>query len=179
VLFGGFVVWLFVIGIRSLGSIAEAQVQSRAAGGAFRTEENHLQPGYVAATPNIEPSSLIVSLARLKNSVELGAVGQAVKSVDAVPNSSYQTLGKAGQVLSNPSSAQRFLSYPGAKDLTEHPKIVALRNDPEIMKMISQGQLMDLLHDQRLIDAANDPTLVEQVKKFELQQALEYATQRD
>jgi hypothetical protein len=180
VLFGGFVVWLLVVGIRALGTIADAEVQSEASRGAFLNSERTVRGSYarpqVEAGANGESPSLVISLARLKNSIEMGSLGTAVKTVDAVPTSTYQTLGKVGQVFSNPISAQRFLNFPGARELTEHPRIVALRNDDELMQKIAQGRLLDLLQDQRLIDAANDPSLAAQVKKFQLQRALDYAT---
>jgi hypothetical protein len=53
--------------------------------------------------------------------------------------------------------------------------IVALRDDPEISEMIIQGRFLDLLQDQRIIDAANDSILREQIKKFDLQRALDYS----
>ncbi len=62
--------------------------------------------------------------------------------------------------------------------MSEYPKIVALRNDPEISDMIAQGRFLDLIQDQRLIDAANDPALASQIKKFDLQKALDYATRK-
>jgi hypothetical protein len=62
--------------------------------------------------------------------------------------------------------------------LSEHPKIVALRDDPEISDMIAQRRFLDLLQDQRIIDAANDPALASQIKKFDLQGALDYAVQQ-
>ena len=117
----------------------------------------------------------MVSLARLKNSVELGPVGQLVKTADVVPSSAYQTLGKLGKIASDPESAERFLSYPGAKELSNNPKILALRADPEVIDMIAHGKFMDLLQDQRLIEAANDPALAAQVKSFQFQKALDYA----
>jgi hypothetical protein len=58
------------------------------------------------------------------------------------------------------------------------PKIVALRDDPEISDRIAQGRFLDLIQDQRLIDAANDPALASQIKKFDLQKALDYATRK-
>jgi hypothetical protein len=58
------------------------------------------------------------------------------------------------------------------------PKIVALRDDPEISDMIAQRRFLDLLQDQRIIDAANDPALASQIKKFDLQGALDYAVQQ-
>jgi len=57
--------------------------------------------------------------------------------------------------------------------------IVALRDDPEISEMIIQGRFLDLLQDQRIIDAANDSILREQIKKFDLQRALDYSTSGD
>jgi hypothetical protein len=44
--------------------------------------------------------------------------------------------------------------------------------------MIAQRRFLDLLQDQRIIDAANDPALREQIKKFDLQGALDYAVQQ-
>ena len=118
------------------------------------------------------------SLAKLKNSIELGLLGEVVKRADVIPDSTYETLGKVGQVVSSPQNAERFLSYPGAKELTENPKIVALRDDPEIMRMIQEGRIFDLLQDQRILDAMNDPNLVNGLKAFQLQRALDYATKR-
>jgi hypothetical protein len=51
-----------------------------------------------------------------------------------------------------------------------------LRADPEVTDMIAHGKFMDLLQDQRLIEAANDPALAAQVKSFQFQKALDYAT---
>src|SRR5205823_3534435 len=126
---------------------------------------------------NLDLDSVTTLLARLKNSVEMGPVGDVVKKADVVPTGVYQTLSEAGTVLSNPETAQQFLSFPGARELSEHPKIVALRNDPEIADMIAQGRVLDLLQDQRIIDAANDSMLRERIKKFDLQRALDYSIQ--
>lgn len=178
-LFGAFFIWLVLVGIRSLGSIAEAQVRARPANEQARNERRlpNRDPAEERA-PSFDPDSIAPLLARLKNSVELGALGDFVKKTDAMPPGVYQTLTDAGTVFANPESARRFLSFPGAVELSEHPKIVALRNDPEIMAMIEQGRLVELLRDPRLLDAANDPTLAERVKKFDLKKALEYAAEK-
>jgi hypothetical protein len=175
-LFGAFLVWLLVVGIRSLGSVAEVQLHASAENSpAKKFLTAPATRRRVPAAENLD-SSLMVSLARLKNSVELGSVGQLVKTADVVPSSTYQTLGKLGKIASDPESAQRFLSYPGAKELSDNPKILALRADPEVTDMIAHGKFMDLLQDQRLIEAANDPALAAQVKSFQFQKALDYAT---
>ena len=118
------------------------------------------------------------TIAKLKQSIELGPVGELVRQTDVVPTSTYETLGKVGNVVSNPQSAERFLNYPGAKELTENPKIVALREDPEIVRMIQEGRLLDLLQNSRIIDAVNDPALANQLKSFQFQRALDYATKK-
>jgi hypothetical protein len=177
--FGAFFVWLIVVGVRSLGAIADAKVHTNAAVVPDQTESGtsrriHMRLADVDLA-NAESGPLLEMLACLKNSIELGTIGDVVKTNDVVPASTYQTLGKIGLIFSNPESAARFLSYPGARELSDHPKIVALRSDPEITEMISQGRYFDLLHDARVIDAANDPTLAERVTKFDLVRALDYA----
>ena len=175
IFFGLFTVWLIVIGIRSLGAVADAQVKVQAA-----TNRN---PGSKPARrfanpPQPHEPPLLDSLAKLKNSIELGPLGEVVKHADVVPDSTYETLGKVGQVVSSPQNAERFLSYPGAKELTENPKIIALRDDPEIMRMIQEGRILDLMQNPRILDAMNDQDLVNGLKTFQLQRALDYATKR-
>jgi hypothetical protein len=181
--FGAFLAWLVLIGIRSVGSIADAQVHTRP------KPETNRNPTRVAAqsslperTPSfadIDVDSVTTLLARLKNSVEMGTVGDLVKKTDVMPAGVYQTLSDAGSVFSNPETARKFLSYPGAQELSEHPRIVALRNDPEIAEMIAQGRLFELLRDPRVVDAINDPTLAAHVKRFDLKKALEYAGRKN
>jgi hypothetical protein len=173
ILFGLFTVWLIVMGIRSLGAIAEANVQAQSAGKPA-TSQTTLSS---AAPPT--PPTIVETIAKLKQSIELGPVGELVRQTDVVPTSTYETLGKVGNVVSNPQSAERFLSYPGAKELTLNPRIVALREDPEIIRMIQEGRLLDLLQDPRIISAVNDPALTNQLKSFQFQNALDYATRKN
>jgi membrane protein required for colicin V production len=178
--FGTFLLWMIVVSIRAVGAVADAQVRSRASSQAA-SQPASLHPVDVRrrflSQADEESPTLATSLARLKNSLELGTVGDAVKRTDPIPSKTYEMLGKAGNVFSNPESAQRFLTFPGARELNEHPKIVALRNDPEISDMIAQRRFLDLLQDQRIIDAANDSMLREQINKFDLERALDYSIQ--
>jgi len=175
IFFGLFTIWLVVVAIRSIGSIASAQLDAQ------RVAQTRVSPAAVYSSPSPAPDqaqSLVQSLARLKNSIEQGPLGETVKAVDVVPAQTYQTLGKVGNVVANPRSAERFLSYPGAKELTENPKIVALRDDPEIITLIQQQRFLELLQNPKLIEAVNDPALAAQVRSFDFQKALEYATQK-
>ena len=121
---------------------------------------------------------MMQSLAKLKNSIELGPLGATVKAVDVIPAQTYETLGKVGTVASNPRSAERFLTFPGARELTENPKIVALRDDPEIIEMIQRQRYLELLQNPKLIEAMNDPVLARQVKSFKFLEALDYALKK-
>ncbi|HEY2615181.1 MAG TPA: CvpA family protein [Chthoniobacterales bacterium] len=181
-LFGAFFICIVVISIRSVGSIAEAQVESRSKSVEI---ENRGSPAIHSRPPNESPpranvnaDSLMTALARLKHSVELGPVGAIAKKTDAIPTGVYQTVVETGTVLANPDSARKFLTYPGVAALSENPKIVALRNDPEIAEMIAQGRLFELLRDPRILDAANDPSLAESAKQFDLKKALEFAAKK-
>jgi hypothetical protein len=114
-------------------------------------------------------------MAKLKKSIELGTVGDVVKQTDVLPGGIYETLARVGEVFSRPERAERFLNYPGVAELTENPKLLALRADPEIARMLEEGRLWALLQDDRLIEAANDPELARQLKSFDLKRALDYA----
>jgi hypothetical protein len=180
IFFGAFLVWLVVVGVRAVGSLAEAPAQQQAAKETTMAPARALHAVDVRRGVLNEPTddtSVLTSLARLKNSLEMGAIGDIVKRADVVPTNTYETFGKLGQVVSNSERAERFLSYPGARELSEHPKIVALRGDPEIARTIEQGRLLDLLQNEKILDAMNDPTIIEQVKNFDLRRALDYALQ--
>ena len=176
--FGLFFVWLLVVGIRSLGAIAEAQVNASAPGD-IRPFEERLErqdrPARRVRTEVPDQNSVAVSLARLKKSIELGSAGEVVKQTDVLPSGIYETLAKTGEVFSKPDSAARFISYPGVAELMDHPKILALRADPEITRLLEEGRLWALLQDDRLIEAANDPDLARQLKRFDLKKALDHA----
>jgi membrane protein required for colicin V production len=177
ILFGLFSVWLGVVAIRSLGAIAGAELHSGAA-----PAPRSSTPGPLVGRPRPSPTPsappMVASLAKLKNSIELGPLGEMVKAIDVVPGQTYQTLAKVGTMVSSPRSAERFLSFPGAKALTENPKIIALRDDPEIIALIQEQRYLELLQHPKLIEALNDPALARQVKSFEFQKALDHALQK-
>ncbi|MGI8435574.1 MAG: CvpA family protein [Chthoniobacterales bacterium] len=180
IFFGLFFIWMLLMGVRSLGAIGEAQVSA----------QNSSTPSPVVTNtrgrrraslppPPVDENSIAFTMARLKKSIELGPLGNAVKQTDVMPGGIYDTLTKVGQVFARPESAQRFMSYPGVAELTDDPKILALRADPEITQMLEQGRLWDLLRDEHLIAAVNDPALKERLKKFDLRKALDYAAREN
>jgi uncharacterized membrane protein len=179
--FGFFALWLIVVSVRAVRTVADAQVRSRTAtahAGADAISHALEVRRRFFGDGNEQSAAFAASLARLKNSLELGALGNAVKQTDPVSPKTYDTLTKAVAVFSTPERVRKFLSFPGARELSEHPKIVALRDDPGISELIAQKRFLDLLQNQRIIDAANDPALAERIKKFDVQRALDYAAEQ-
>lgn len=174
--FGLFMVWLIVVGIRSVGSVANAEVREQANDSSVVHAVDMRRRIFSESAEDEAP--LTTSLARLKNSLEMGVIGNVLKKTDIVPQKTYDMIEKVGTIAANPQYAERFLEYPGAKELAEHPKVMALRNDQEISQMLSQGQLLELIQDHRIIDAANDPELRQRLKKFDVNAALTYAVQK-
>jgi uncharacterized membrane protein required for colicin V production len=180
--FGLFLLWLTVASVRTIGALAEGQVGSRSVSAMQHTRDPGLHALDVRrrflSEPDNSLQALAKSLTRLKNSLELGLPGSVLKNSDPISQRTYQTLEKVGNVLSSPERTQKFLTFPGARELAEHPKIVALRNDPEIAELIAQGRFLDLLQNPRVIEVANDPVLADRVRKFDIQRALDYAVEK-
>ncbi|HZR05167.1 MAG TPA: CvpA family protein [Candidatus Udaeobacter sp.] len=181
--FGLFLLWLTVSSVRAIGALAEGQATNRASARPHdeRDATSHalnVRRRFLSESDERMPA-LATSLARLKNSLELGPLGSVLKNTDPISQRTYKTLEKAGSVLSSPERTQKFLTFPGARELAEHPKVVALRSDPEIADLIAKGRFMDLLQNPRVIEVVNDPVLAERIKKFDIQRALDYALERE
>ena len=179
--FGVFLLWLTVASVRTVGALAEGQARSRSgAAHAAQDPTSHaldVRRRFLSASDD-GVATLSTLLARLKNSLELGLLGNVLKNTDPISQRTYETLEKAGSVLSSPERAQKFLTFPGARELAEHPKIVALRSDPEIADLIAQRRFVDLLQNPRIIEVVNDPVLADRIKKFDIQHALDYALEK-
>lgn len=175
IFFGAFLVWMLVVTVRSLGALAEPPAEQQVAAAPRAVHAVDLRRNTLDEAE--DETSVLTSIARLKNSIEMGAVGDLVKRADVLPSNTYDTFGKLGRVFSNADAAERFLTFPGAKELSEHPRIVALRDDPEISRLIEQGRFIDLMQNQTLLNALNDPSLLQRVRRFDLQRALDYALQ--
>src|SRR2546430_16420700 len=124
ILLGLFTIWLAFAGIRMVGSVAEARLRTQHAPtsatgqpiGAAQTQTE------LAVSPL--PNPLMAMLANMKNSLESGRVGQAVRTIDPLPPSLYRAPEQARQHASNVQSAERFLSYPVARVIREHTTTV-------------------------------------------------------
>jgi hypothetical protein len=179
ILLGLFTIWLGFTGIRMIGSVAEARVRTQNLPANPTAHPNG--PAQIQRESAVSPSPnpLMAMLAEMKSSLESGRVGEAVRTIDPLPPALYRLLEKAGEVASNVQSAERFLSFPGAREISEHPKVVALRNDPRVLELIANGHIFELMKNQRMIEAMNDPALQTRVKKFDLERALDYALKKN
>ena len=171
--YGLFLVWIMVLAIRLLGSVAETQLA--ASYYPSRTANKHSATPVPAPTP---PNAVIRTLAHMKESLEQGATGAVVQQVDPIPGTLYGTLRKLGVMVSDEKSINRFLSYPGVKPLLAHPKIAALQNDPDISRDVVSRNYLSLVRNPHIIAAANDAEIGELMRKFELEKALDYAIRR-
>ena len=176
---GLFTLWLTFTGIRMLGSVAEARLRMQNVPARAAQASGPAQVQSQARTLPAAPNPLMTLLADMKNSLEGGRVGAVVQAVDPLPPAVYRGLEKAGEVASNAESAERFLSFPGAREISEHPKVVALRNDRQVIELIATGQIFEVIKNQRMIDAMNDLSLQAKIKKFDLERALDYALQKN
>jgi hypothetical protein len=169
-LYGLVLVWIMVLAIRLLGSVAETQI---AVADQPHTLSNKPSP---SATPLPAPPNAVVrTLAHMKQSLEQGPAGAVVQQVDPIPGTLYGILHKLGVMVSDDKSVDRFLSYPGVKPLLAHPKIAALQNDPDITRDLVDRNYFALVRNPRIITAANDAEIGELMRKFEFEKALDYA----
>ena len=114
---GGLVtVWLLVLGIRFLGTAAEAEV--------------NLARQRARAHGRLPPGEMAVQLAHLKRSLDSGATGAVISSMDPIPARSYVIVNKITKVLSSVDSMNRFVAFPGTRTLGENPRIVGLAPGP-------------------------------------------------
>ncbi|HEY3897480.1 MAG TPA: CvpA family protein [Chthoniobacter sp.] len=170
--YGLFLVWIMVLAIRLLGSVAESQIAV--------ADLPHVTHGRTSASPTpapVPPSGLVRTLAHMKQSLEQGPAGSVVQQVDPIPGTLYGILHKLGMMVSDDKSVDRFLSYPGVKPLLAHPKIAALQNDPDITRDLVNHNYFALIRNPHIITAANDAEIAELMRKFEFEKALDYALQ--
>jgi hypothetical protein len=154
-------VWLSVMAIRFLGTVAEAEVN-------------------MAKTPAARHDGMMVSpmaaeLAQFKESLDSGPAGPMLDETDPIPDRVYLILKKITAVIFNVDAMQRFAKFPGTKTLTENPRIIALQRDPGIAQEVQRRDFVALLGNRKLVDAMNDPALEEIVRGFDLEKALDYA----
>jgi uncharacterized membrane protein required for colicin V production len=170
-LFGVFLVWVAILGIRVLGTVAETEVN------AARPQVTAID-GRRSRTPVAEPSPVSRGLVQMKHALEQGTAGAVVEHMDPIPGTLYSILGKIGQMMTSEQSIERFMKHPGVKPLSEHPKIVALQHDPVIAREVLARNYFALIRNENIVAAANDSELGVLLRNLEFEKALDHALRK-
>src|SRR5437762_1986943 len=80
IFFGLFLVWMIIVAVRSVGSVANAEVREQANDSSVLHAVDVRRR--LLAGPSEDDAPLTTSLARLKNSLEMGVIGNVVKKAD-------------------------------------------------------------------------------------------------
>ena len=170
-LYGLFLVWIAILAIRLLGSVAETQI-AVAKNPRLTARQTHAD-----ADARIHAAERRGARTGAHEALARAAARRArwcSRSIP-IPGTLYGILHKLGVMVSDEKSVDRFLSYPGVQPLLEHPKIAALQNDPDITRDIINRNYLALIRNPRIVTAANDTEIGELMRKFEFEKALDYA----
>lgn len=88
---------------------------------------------------------------------------------------SYQIIDKLTKVTRDPKAMERFLEYPGIQRIVTHPKIVELTSNPDINEAAMNKNYLAILSNPAVIKAVADPALAAELKKVDLEKALDHA----
>lgn len=124
------------------------------------------------------PQPLVV-LETLKKSLHEGKLGAVLDLVDPVPLAYYSAVQNGFKVFQDPQALGRFLQSPAAKQLAEHPKVVALRNDPDFQRQLQTGNLLELMINSKFLSLLADDQLRSSFLTPEIAQALEDAANKE
>ncbi len=166
-------VWIALLAIRLLGTIAEGQFAPVAR--TLTKSNSVVTSDRTDGQQDFQPPPLATFVARLRNSIEMGVGAVVTKMVDPVPEEVYRVTRKVTLLLQSPEAAERLLNYPGVNTLVRHPKLIALTEDATIRKLINERDFVRLLQNEKIISAANDPELAGKLRGFPLEKALDYS----
>ena len=157
-IYGLLLLWGGITMIRGLGALGELRVvQARNEGLPLSGERSAL------------------FLIKLKESLELGATGRALKNADPLPTSFYDNIVKISMLAGNQQALERFCQYPETLKIIANPHITELLQDPELEMAANSRNILPLIHNKHVQAAMNDPQLVAEFQKFPLTAALDYA----
>ena len=115
------------------------------------------------------------TFAMLKDSLEMGPIGEIVESVDILPSQAYENITRIGQLTKNQDALIRFLDYPGVQEIVTHPRIQALMQDPVVVQSAENKNFLALIQSRTVLNAATDPSLQKLIMSIDLEKALDYA----
>jgi hypothetical protein len=151
-------IWVVAVGIRVFGRVAEDQIA-------------------VQSSRNAVSSGLVVGLARLKNSLELGSGKVVLNQLDPVPAEAYRRLDQCSQLLANPRAFGRLLESPALRGTWENPRIRALQSDPEVLEAIRRCDFLSVLSNPKVFALSTDPSIRALLLGDQIQAACDYANE--
>jgi len=167
--FGLVLVFLAADAVRLLGGMAEAKFVAAPA-------PTRKSSTFHSITPSkTDGPAWLGELVGVKKYLEKGVTGEILQTLDPMPKKVYVVSAQIGRMAADPQSVERFLSYPGAQELTTSPEITALRQDPEILSALRDQHYLLLLKNPKLVALANDPKVAAKFKRFDVEKALSYA----
>ena len=172
-------IMLVVIALKFLGTIAYAQASTQLKLQKKQAEYVEDQEAPETGQNEAELSPMIVTLVRVKNSLDAGPGGKLLHVVDPVPNAVYETMEKAVRVVSDQDSITRLINEPEIQKLVQDAKIRALADDPEIAEAAKKRNFIELLSHEKVIEIANDPAFHRRFKDIEFIKMLDRALAED
>jgi hypothetical protein len=115
------------------------------------------------------------ALGTLKDSLELGPLGEKITSFDIMPSAAYDNIVRLGQLSKNQDAMLRFLDDPGVQEILAHPRMQALLQDPQVLEAAQDGNYLVLVQNRAVLNAATDPSLQKLVLSLDLEKALDNA----
>jgi hypothetical protein len=154
--YGVLFVFCVLIGVKVIGRIAENQVE-------------------IQQAKNESSGALILNLAKLKNSVELGSGRRVLDSLDPFPSRFYRELDQYSRVIADPEAIQKLLEYPGFRLILESPQILEIERDPEIIADVQRGNILGVFTNRKVVTLLSDPQIRSVFNEGDLDAALNYA----
>lgn len=170
--FGGALCWVLLVGFRLTGAIAEGYLAEVEA----ESERTTDSVDYAELWESVDPvNPLVLQLARVKRSMDENVGGQLARSIDPIPEEVHEILAKIARMSRRPGATDRFLQFPGIREVADHPRIRELMEDDEVRTAVARGRFLQLIGHERVIEVTNDPEVRERLRGLELDQALDFA----
>jgi len=152
---------LTVVGLRMIGTVAEARARVLAKRGEKPPES------MVGAVGNYAIQA--------RQALENGPLALILDTVDPTPKEGYKVLANLASVTSDPEAMHRLGQYPGTQKLAEHPALRALAADAGVMKLVEEKNWLEMLRNPKVSGLFNDKSFQAELKKYEFGKALEFA----
>lgn len=159
-IYGLAILGLAAWGVRFFGSFAEGL--NKGANEANTKAKKHVLT---------EPPPLVST----KRMLEASLAGNVLEKLDPLPPHLYPRVQKVGQILTNPTAAERLLADPSMEVFSKNAKILSLRSDPSLQEALRAGDVWAVLRNPKVQLAAADAQLLTTLRTVDLDKVLDRA----